>query len=505
MTAPKQVTINGKPAIRGTCPVCGTAVSRYPNLTIEEIVNIKNELYMPPNERVDRLQRVQSEIVRIFKNWKLEEGRKYIRFICPREKVKPFSSVIDKINEMRSRFIDARGLDDLYDLIGTKILCPYLTDVDVVIKWLFDPDQCFLVEPSLEKAKKKKKKMEEERGYRGYHFYLRLKKDYVSRQKLPKGSENEKFEVQIKTLLEEAWDAKTHDVTFKPRQPVKPILEEHMKLVSRALVVLDEQTELLKDEIQEEEREERRRRETTKLVFLTALVPEEKREKFGFPKDKPVEQLNEKDIGKIKGKIEGEISKSGINGLICNTYTLLAFATGSRDVEETAFTCANKLVEQSKQNTDLLAEALSIKAFMQWALDYIPEALEDISKAINYRNKISYKGDYVYYVCESIDPTQEQKRRAKEYVDEIEKQIKAEPSEVLPYTKDSLGYFYIKFGEDQETIERGKKYICESYEQIKSDPENTLFIPVSRAFYEMHNVLALKRLLELKRKLSTSY
>lgn len=458
-----------------------------PRLTTEEIAKIREQLY--DLKRRDRLEKIQKRVVEIFQKWRGQEGRKYIRFIYPREDIKTLDSVVVKINRERREGDPNFNFKDIDDLIGLKILCPYPTDEEAVVQWLFNSAQDFSVKPSRQKATKQRREREKERGYRAYHFYVQLKKGYARKEGFPQGSEEEKCEVQIKTILDEAWDAKTHDVSYK-RENIKPELRDHMKLVSRSLSVLDEQTELLKNEILEEELEESQRREAAKIALLTTLVPEEKRAKLGFPENKQIEELTEKDIQKIEDKIE-KIPKHKISSLECNALTLVALGTNSYYIEETALQYANIPVQQSSSDANLLADSLFNRAFIRWALGHIQEALSDISEAVKHKEKILYKADYIYYAWELGNLTKRQERTTKEYADEIESQLKVKS--IPAHAKDSLGYFYIKSGKDVETIERGRQYLRQAYEEQR----NTKYTHTAQAFYKLHDYIAVKRLKKL--------
>ena len=463
-------------------------------LTREEVAEIREQLYNL--ERRGRLKKVQKRVVEIFRRWREQEERKHIRFIYPREDIKTLDRVVAKINKKRREGYPGFDFKDIDDLVGLKILCPYPTDEDAVINWLFDSRQVFSIKPTRKEATEKRRAREEERGYRAYHFYLQLKKGYVRKEMLPQGSEKEKCEVQIKTLLDEAWDAKTHEVSYK-RENIKPELRDHMKLVSRGLKVLDEQTEILKNEILEEEIEESQRREAAKITFLTTEVPEEKRVELGFPKNKQIEELNEKDIQKIEKKIE-KIPKDKINSAVCNALALIALSTNASYIGETALQYANTLVEQSSSDTNLLANSLFIRAFIRWALGYTQEALSDINKALVYKEEILYKADYIYYVWELEDPTEQQRKITEKYAVEIERRLKLES--ISPRVKDSLGYFYIKCGENVEAIERGREYLRQAYEELK----NTKYGRTAQAYYKLHDYIAVKRIKQLYEQSSFS-
>lgn len=456
-------------------------------LTDDEITNIKNQLHDPV--RTSCLNSVQDEIVRLFQNWHDLEGKKYIRFIFPRKEIKTWDSIVFKINNERRQGnasygaddVNNLGLKDIKDLIGAKILCPYPTDVEVVIEWLFHQNQNFSVEPARKKADNEKEERERKTGYRGYHFYLQLTPQFVRARGLSPGADSENFEVQIKTLLEEAWDAKTHDVTYKREEDIEPALLDHMKLVSRMLVVVDNQTELLKKQIQEEEEEEERRREAAKIIFMEIQLPADAKARLSFPSGKRIEELTRDEVQKISEQAKQETSTEA-----CCALALLALHTRSRYREEDALTYANNLVAQAEGNERI--ERLRIKALTQWALKRTRPALKTITEVINQTDAIRDKNDYVYYFCDLSRPTGEEREVAERYLEELK-------NAHAPWTEDTLAAFYIKFGKDSETIERGRTHLRKACKLVKNEPR---YIPVVHAFFELHDYIALMRLLKLR-------
>jgi ppGpp synthetase/RelA/SpoT-type nucleotidyltranferase len=93
-------------------------------------------------------------------------------------------------------------------------------------------------------------------GYRGYHYALQLAGALLdSNDDLA----SLRCEVQIKTMLEEAWDAKTHELSYRREEDIDPDLLLRMKQLSDALQLLDQQSEAVKIEIARQQRQQRAR------------------------------------------------------------------------------------------------------------------------------------------------------------------------------------------------------------------------------------------------------
>ncbi|MBG0793423.1 hypothetical protein IYY11_08515 [Methylocystis sp. H62] len=76
-------------------------------------------------------------------------------------------------------------------------------------------------------------------SYFACHYRLRMRN----------GSEEPIVEVQIKTILHDAWELKTHDLTYKNSFPVAESDKEHFALLGNVLSQLDRQSECLRNSI----------------------------------------------------------------------------------------------------------------------------------------------------------------------------------------------------------------------------------------------------------------
>jgi ppGpp synthetase/RelA/SpoT-type nucleotidyltranferase len=112
-------------------------------------------------------------------------------------------------------------LNQIQDQIGARIVVFYLSDVDVITKWIkgyFPPIE--EKDITLEKAT--------EFGYEGKHFILFLPKDIkISGQIGPNF-----FEMQIVTLFQHAWGEANHDLVYKPK--MEPNFEQRKKVAFTA-------------------------------------------------------------------------------------------------------------------------------------------------------------------------------------------------------------------------------------------------------------------------------
>src|SRR5271163_749662 len=160
-----------------------------------------------------------------------------VRLVFSREpKVKTFESIIKKINTKR-RKRPKYSYDDLEDMIALTVLCPYPSDAQAFIGWM---RRAFEVKPEDVTGGPRK----DPSGHRGYHCVVSAKRQTATNLPYLK---NVKCEFQVKTILEEAFDAKTHDLTYKPTvKQINPELVKQFAVLSGALEAIDGQSEFLK-------------------------------------------------------------------------------------------------------------------------------------------------------------------------------------------------------------------------------------------------------------------
>ncbi len=102
-------------------------------------------------------------------------------------------------------------LSEIQDQIGARVVVFYASDVDIVSgvvgTYFSRIEERALIPES-----------ESEFGYVGKHFVLALPTDVVPEGKA--GDAPRFFELQVKTLFQHAWSEASHDLAYKPPQPL---------------------------------------------------------------------------------------------------------------------------------------------------------------------------------------------------------------------------------------------------------------------------------------------
>lgn len=172
--------------------------------------------------------------------------QKLFRTRLQEARVKEFDSLYSKIvNDSKLSLRKAFEPGHVNDLIGGRIVCHNISDVERIYKSMYSGrwGNVEFIQP--DSGPKNWLKEPNEDGYRGAHAYARWK---------PDGSKKAFYaEIQIRTILQDAWATFMHDDIYK--SDLKGVLPSrlfaHLKSYSDLFAVLDEQAEHLRQETEE--------------------------------------------------------------------------------------------------------------------------------------------------------------------------------------------------------------------------------------------------------------
>lgn len=131
--------------------------------------------------------------------------------------------------------------EQIQDLVGARIVVFYKQDVDVVAE---------MIDRYYRRIERKDliPESEAEFGYFGKHFILAVPPDVVDddadKDKTPKF-----FELQVKTLFQHAWSEASHDLAYKPGEPLSPLNKRQVAFTAAQAWGADQMFEQLHTEI----------------------------------------------------------------------------------------------------------------------------------------------------------------------------------------------------------------------------------------------------------------
>jgi ppGpp synthetase/RelA/SpoT-type nucleotidyltranferase len=147
-------------------------------------------------------------------------------------------------------------IEDIADIVGLTIVVHYPDQIEAVVEELnrrLSAPERIVAAPA---------KPMSSRGYYATHVVFTSNHQDHRRKKC---------EVQIKTVLHDAWGAKTHDLTYKPKGPFDERFEKMMQVFGDALQAIDKQSEVLRELIEERWRAEHEWKKIVRQALLQSL------------------------------------------------------------------------------------------------------------------------------------------------------------------------------------------------------------------------------------------
>jgi ppGpp synthetase/RelA/SpoT-type nucleotidyltranferase len=438
--------------------------------------------------RGEQYLRVLKTIRSLFENYQnyQAEGRRTIYRVASRADYQGFGqefkkpkSVKEKI-EQKKKDNEVYSLKDLEDIVGLRIVCLYPSDIETVAQYIRQLDERELLVIS-DEAK------EYESGYRGHHFVVTLPDPALR---------DIKCEIQIVTVLLEAWACKTHPLTYKGMDK-KLEHWKHARLLANALRVADEHSEFLKQLATRARELDEQRKNTARIRFASDIIPKVRIEESDEARKQAnhiVEHIvkNEADLhyGEAYSTVIDQIhiykNAYGITPGICRAAALLASLRENNDLDWFAMDFAQALVDNSQKYNPWYRHMKELICFCCGELDEAiseakielneAETAGDTELALLSRNNISY------YIAEIGDSSQAHYAR-----DLIENVIKEDKR---PEFLDTYGYVLIVFGQTEEEVKEGLSICCEA---CTKDPS----LEVAKQFLKIHKMKAYERMLEL--------
>ncbi|MBN1118583.1 MAG: hypothetical protein JXA77_15335 [Bacteroidales bacterium] len=167
-------------------------------------------------------------------------------------RIKTSDECISKFNrkylsEISSFTSDFYISDFISDLIGVRAICFYTEDIQYIRREL----RKFFDEKEITDKSGKLEKTEDKFGYRSLHLQLSLKnrlKTYPEAAKF----KNIRFELQIRTVIQDAWSVLDHKIKYKKSIPQK--LKRRINRLSALFEIADDEFLSVKAEIEKEEK-----------------------------------------------------------------------------------------------------------------------------------------------------------------------------------------------------------------------------------------------------------
>lgn len=161
-------------------------------------------------------------------------------------RVKESSSLQEKIDKKGEKY---NCLDDITDIIGSRIITYYSDDVDKIADII---EHEFIVD--VKNTIDKRKSMDPDRfGYMSLHYVCQFS---PKRTSLPEYSrfEGRKFEIQIRSILQHTWAEIEHDAGYKSQIGIPKDIKRYFSRLSGLLELADDEFIRIREKLSDYEK-----------------------------------------------------------------------------------------------------------------------------------------------------------------------------------------------------------------------------------------------------------
>ncbi|MGQ7870808.1 GTP pyrophosphokinase [Sunxiuqinia sp. sy24] len=142
---------------------------------------------------------------------------------------------------------DYRIFDSLSDFIGIRVVCLYLRDVNIIRKGLSK----YFKEVAITDKTVQIESTDDKFGYKSLHLDLSLNDKYSKKTQFAPYA-NIRFELQIRTVIQDAWSVLDHKIKYKKSIPQS--LKRRINRLSALFEIADDEFLRIDDEIALEEK-----------------------------------------------------------------------------------------------------------------------------------------------------------------------------------------------------------------------------------------------------------
>lgn len=175
-------------------------------------------------------------------NSQFSMGREYNPIETIKTRLKSPESIMEKM-QRRNLPMEAASIENnLYDIAGVRVICPFIDDIYLLTDCLLAQDDIKLVQ------KKDYIKNPKENGYRSMHLIIEVPIFLYNEKRMMK------VEVQLRTIAMDFWASLEHRLRYKKNldEELAGALSSELKYCAETSAELDVRMGAIKNRIQEE-------------------------------------------------------------------------------------------------------------------------------------------------------------------------------------------------------------------------------------------------------------
>lgn len=176
------------------------------------------------------VQKRLQDMVYNYENQVNKEDINPVMYISAR--IKQPDSMLAKLKKRGfEQTLDA-ALHDVFDAIGLRIICSFVSDVYDLVSWLHEQHEIEIIQEKDYYAYPKPN------GYRSYHVLLKIRngigKDLCA-------------EIQIRTIAIDCWASLEHQIKYKKKLPNELMIQEELKRCADEIASTDLSMQTIRD------------------------------------------------------------------------------------------------------------------------------------------------------------------------------------------------------------------------------------------------------------------
>ena len=398
---------------------------------------------------------------------------------------------------------DGIPFEEIEDIIGLTVVVYYADQIVGVADAISDN----LKFKRINSAKIKEKKVG---GY--YATHLVLRSDHTNHRHLL-------CEVQLKTMLHDAWASKTHDLIYKPQGRHDPRLDRMMNMFAESLQAIEVQSETLRDIIEERASSEaiwRRLLHSQLFDHLPGWAEAVHSDKGQTLRADLIDRKaslpdlgeNDDEVQELAGRIDELCRESLREGYLLESFLALLRdrKADRRRAEERAIQWSKVAMTEFRANRAKAHDVWSVPLLL-YVSGNLPLAIEvgeqlladgadlpERERQILAFNLADHLIEDAYFSL-PLDASDQTERRAR-IEDLIESAKTLREDDATPF-EDAEGMIEVAFSQDPAQLRAAIEKIHAGNQNVP-EPERE----AAQAYFELHIRLAWRRLLEVEAKLS---